>query len=146
MRSKLAVLLVWVVAVVALAACSVPGSAAPTIEGAWARPGTAGAETAAYMTIKAQANQADALMSASSAAANMVQVMESSTDAAGMAGMAEIDHLDIHGGETVELKPGGYHIMLMDLTKDLAVGDKVEIELTFERAGKVTIQAEVKQG
>ena len=146
MRSKLLVVLVSMVAAVVLVACSSPGSATPTIEGAWARPGTAGAETAAYMVIRGQAGQADALMSASSSVANMVQVMESSTDTAGMAGMSQIDHLDIHAGETVELKPGGYHIMLMDLTRDLAVGDKVELELTFEKAGKVTIQAEVKQG
>jgi copper(I)-binding protein len=63
-----------------------------------------------------------------------------------MAGMSDIDHLDIHAGETVELKPGGYHIMLMDLIRDLAVGDKVQLELTFESAGKVTVEAEVRQG
>jgi copper(I)-binding protein len=146
MRSRIAAVCGSLVIMVAVAACSSTGAAAPTIEGAWARPGAAGAETAAYMTIKGQSGQADALMSASSPSAEKVELHEATTDASGMTGMHPIDHLDIHAGEAVELKPGAFHLMVMGLTKDLAVGDKLELELTFEHAGKVTVQAEVKQG
>jgi copper(I)-binding protein len=145
MRSKLVLVSAVVIIAAALVACS--GSAAPTIEGAWARPAAAGAETAAYLTIKGAAGQADSLMSASSPDAATVEVHEATTDAQGMMGMHPIDHLDIHAGESVELKPGGFHIMVMGLTRELAVGgDPLQIELVFENAGKIVVQAEIRQG
>ena len=146
MRSRIGAIGGSLVILFALAACSASGVAAPTIEGAWARPGIAGAETAAYLTIAGTAGQADALLSASSPSAEKVELHEATMDASGTMAMHPIDHLDIHAGETVELKPGGFHIMVMGLTKDLAVGDKLELELTFEHAGKVVVQAEVRQG
>jgi copper(I)-binding protein len=127
-----------------IAACSGPG--APQVAEAWARPGAAGAESAAYLTITAPGGQADALLSASSPAANMVQLHEVSTDAQGMTGMQHIDRLDIPAGETVRLEPGGYHLMLMGLTAELAVGGTIELTLVFERAGNVVVEAEIRQG
>ncbi len=62
-----------------------------------------------------------------------------------MMGMHPIDHLDIHAGETVELKPGGYHLMVMGLTKELAVGGTLELDLVFEQGGKVVVHAEIRQ-
>ena len=144
MRSKFALLWVSMVAVIALVGCA--GAAAPTIEGAWARPAAAGAETAAYLTIKGAAGQADALVSASSPDAETVELHEVKADASGMMGMHPIDHLDIHAGETVELKPGGFHLMVMGLTRELAVGGTIQLELVFENAGKVVVNAEIRQG
>jgi hypothetical protein len=126
------------------AACSGPG--ALQVAEAWARPGAAGAESAAYLTITAPGGQADALLSASSPAADMVQLHEVSTDAQGMTGMHHIDRLDIPAGETVRLEPGGYHLMLMDLTAELAVGGTIELTLVFERAGNIVVEAEIRQG
>jgi periplasmic copper chaperone A len=127
-----------------MAACSGPGAA--QVADAWARPGAAGAESAAYLTITAPSGQADALLSASSPAANMVQLHEVSTDAEGMTGMHHIDRLDIPAGQTVRLEPGGYHLMLMGLTGELEVGGTLELTLVFERAGSVVVQAEIRQG
>jgi len=45
----------------------------------------------------------------------------------------------------VELKPGGFHMMLMGLTRPLKVGDKVQFTLNFEKAGKIPVMAEVKE-
>lgn len=143
-RVLLAFIGVAVGAVTLLAACSGPG--APELADAWARPGAAGAESAAYLTITAPSGQADALVSASSPAANMVQLHEVSTDAQGMTGMHHIDRLDIPAGETVRLEPGGYHLMLMGLTAELAVGGTIELTLVFERAGNVVVEAEIRQG
>lgn len=144
MRSRLVLLSAAIIVVNALVACS--GTATPTIEGAWARPAAAGAETAAYLTIKGPGGQADALVSASSPDAAMVELHEATTDATGMMGMHPIDHLDIHAGEAVELKPGGFHLMVMGLAKELAVGGTLQLELVFENAGKVVVEAEVRQG
>jgi copper(I)-binding protein len=45
----------------------------------------------------------------------------------------------------VELKPGGFHMMLMGLTRPLKTGDKVQLTLNFEKAGKIPVTAEVKE-
>jgi copper(I)-binding protein len=44
----------------------------------------------------------------------------------------------------LELKPGGFHIMMMDLKAPIALGETVSLTLTFEKAGEVTIEAPVK--
>lgn len=77
--------------------------------------------------------------------------MESTTTAmgddmgGGMMTMKPVSTIEIPGGETVELKPGGYHIMLLDVKKVLAVGDTIEVTLTFEKAGEVQTTAEVRE-
>ena len=49
------------------------------------------------------------------------------------------DGLVIPAGETVNLKPGGYHVMFMDITGPLAEGETIKVRLTFEIAGEVDI-------
>jgi copper(I)-binding protein len=134
-----------VVTVVAIGACS-GASAAPTIGQAWARSAPAGGNSAAYLTITGASGQADALLSASSPAADTVQLHEVSTDTSGMTGMHPIARLDIPAGGTVTLEPGGYHLMIMGLKSELAVGGTIEVDLVFEHAGKVAVQAEIRQG
>ena len=145
MRPSVRLLAAVVATVVAVVACS-GAAAAPTIAQAWARPAPAGGNTAAYLTITGAAGQADALLTASSPAADMVQVHEVSTDASGMTGMHPIDRLDIPAGATVTLEPGGYHLMIMGVKSELAVGGTLELDLVFEHAGKVVVQAAIRQG
>ena len=52
--------------------------------------------------------------------------------------MREVDSIDLPAGVAVELKPGGYHIMLMELVKPLEVGTTLKITLVFEKAGSIT--------
>ena len=52
--------------------------------------------------------------------------------------------LEIPPGATVELKPGSYHIMMMNLSRPLAKGEKVKGSLTFEKAGKVDVEFAVE--
>jgi copper(I)-binding protein len=58
--------------------------------------------------------------------------------------MRPVTGIDIPGGGEVALGSGGYHVMLIDLARPLAVGDKVPLTLTFERAGTVDIVADVE--
>jgi copper(I)-binding protein len=62
--------------------------------------------------------------------------------------MRQIQALDLPAGKTVELKPGGYHVMLMGLTQAIPAGSKLPLALVFEdKAGKrktVEISAEVR--
>ena len=67
----------------------------------------------------------------------------SMTDDQAMASMDPLDDLEIPTGETVELAPGGLHIMLTDPTTSLEIGDTIELDLTFERAGTQTLTVPV---
>jgi hypothetical protein len=131
-------------------ACSSSSSSAaaggPTVSGAWVRP-PMGADlpAAGYMTITG-GSAADALIGAASPIAGEVQVHETMAGGSGMMGMQEVDKIDVPAGGTLKLEPGGYHLMLMELKETPAVGSTVEITLTFEGAGDVVVQAEVRAG
>jgi periplasmic copper chaperone A len=114
---------------------------------AWVRPPQGADRPAgAYAVIHGGAED-DALLSVSSSAAMMVEVHETTTDASGMTGMHPIERLEIPAGETVTLQPGGYHLMLMDVMAGaIEVGKTVELHLTFEKAGEIVVQAEVRSG
>lgn len=61
-----------------------------------------------------------------------------------MMGMQKIDRLVIPAGGSVELKPGSYHLMLIDLTQELKAGTTIEITLNFEKAGPMKVTFEVR--
>lgn len=135
------------VALVALAACSTGAATAPTISDAWVRPAMGPERPAAgYMVITNTSGQADALLSVSMAGASSVEIHQTTSDASGMMGMHPIPRLEVPAGGTVKLEPGGYHLMIMGLTTPLEVGSKVTLELVFERAGTVVVEADVRQG
>lgn len=63
-----------------------------------------------------------------------------------VAEMKEVHSLELPAGESMALKPGGHHIMLMKLSGPLEPGDKVPVTLAFEKAGPVTVDAVVREG
>ena len=115
------------------------------IEKPWARATPAGAKTgAAYMTIDNKSNVADRLTAASSEVAKTLQIHEMKV-VNGIMKMREIPGgLPVPAGSSVTLKPGGYHVMLIDLNKPLKVGEKFPLTLVFEKAGKVSIEVPVE--
>ena len=116
-----------------------------TLGGAWARETAAGGTSAAYLTITNGTFTDDVLVGVSApTVTNDASLHETTSDANGMTGMQHADELKIPAGGTVTLEPGGYHIMLMDLTTDLRAGDKVDLMLTFEQAGPVPVTADVR--
>jgi copper(I)-binding protein len=136
--------------------CSSGGSTAEVvITDAWARPSSAMASAgAAYMTIHNNGTP-DALVGASSPAATTVEVHETvvtgspaagASGDGGMMGMQPVERLEIPAGGSVELKPGSYHIMLIGLEQDLNAGATIEVTLTFEKAGELTLSVPVKEG
>jgi len=58
--------------------------------------------------------------------------------------MQEVDSVVIDAGGSVDLMPGGYHIMLMELAAPLELGAKFDVTLTFATAGTITVVAEVR--
>ena len=61
----------------------------------------------------------------------------------GEMGMRPVEFVDLPAGVAVELKPGGYHIMFIDLVKPLEVGTTISLTLVFEKAGEVVIDVPV---
>ena len=59
--------------------------------------------------------------------------------------MRPVDRVEIAAGSRAEFEPGGYHVMLLDLAAPLELGSTFEIVLTFEKAGDVTVTAEVRE-
>jgi copper(I)-binding protein len=99
--------------------------------------------TAVFMTIENKGAVADRLVSAASPVAGIVEIHEMKIDG-GMMQMREVKDIEVKPGTTVELKPGGYHIMLMDLKQPLKQGDSLPVTLRFEKAGALEIKASVE--
>ena len=59
--------------------------------------------------------------------------------------MKPVESITLPKGVMVELKPGGYHIMMLKLAKPLKVGDTVKITLTFDKAGIVLVDVPVRE-
>lgn len=97
-----------------------------------------------FLTITNNGKQADRLISATSPAAEQVQIHTVSMPG-GVMRMRELPGgLEIPAGSSVALKPGGFHIMLIGLKGPLKQGAMVPAELRFQRAGKVKINFEVE--
>jgi periplasmic copper chaperone A len=149
-----------------LAACSGPSSSQATsggieIKNVWARPAAmmdmasdssgnmnsgemSGSNGAAYLTIVNNGNSADRLDKVESTIAGSTELHQSVMKDNVMS-MVPVDGIDVPAKGRVDLKPGGYHIMLVGIKQDLKLGDKIHLTLVFEKAGKIEVDADVKQ-
>ena len=104
------------------------------VRDAWVRPALPGQNaTGAFMSLLSA--DGARLLGVSSPAAGVVEVHEMVMDGTVMR-MRPVPALELPAGKAVELKPGGYHVMLMDLKRPLAVGEKVRLELRLETRDK----------
>jgi copper(I)-binding protein len=114
------------------------------IAGPWSRATPKGASIAAgYLTIKNTGTTADRLVGGSSDTAAKFEMHEMSMDNGVMKMRPLKDGLEIKPGESVELKPGGLHVMFVGLKKPLKQGDHIKATLVFEKAGKVDVDFDV---
>ena len=157
-----------------LSACSTPAAdGGITVKDQWARPsalpaptatpkaGMSGAMTntlstsmdsgmngpvsAAYMTIQNGSSKADRLISVVTSAAGVAEVHETYSQDNGMMGMRPVQGgLEIPANGSVSLKPGGYHIMLMNLKDQLKEGQTIKLSLKFASGKTIDIDAPVK--
>lgn len=102
-----------------------------------------GANSAAYMIIHNNGNEADKLLKAEGDIADAVEIHVSEM-VDGVMSMHPVDGVDIPAKGQAELKPGSYHIMLIGIKRDLNEGEKVNLKLTFEKSGSMDIEAEVR--
>ncbi|MBX3032063.1 MAG: copper chaperone PCu(A)C [Chloroflexi bacterium] len=128
---------------------AVPGSpmAGLTVDGAWARVSPMVERAgAAYLVIHSQAATDDALIGVTSPAAAVVELHVTEADAQGMMSMHPVPEVAVPAGGSVELAPGGYHLMLIDLVAPLEDGTDVELVLSFRSGTTLTVQARVGAG
>jgi len=112
------------------------------VEDAWVR-GTVATQkaTGAFMRLTPSANAR--LVDARSPVAAVVEIHEMAMENDVMR-MRQVPGVDLAAGRTLELKPGGYHVMLMDLKQPLKAGEQVPITLVFEDAAQKRFTQEIK--
>ncbi|GIV84345.1 MAG: hypothetical protein KatS3mg052_1352 [Candidatus Roseilinea sp.] len=163
-----------VAAALLLVACAAPATPAPNTSGqsdiairdAWARPtmgmvsageghshgssdktdtAKSGVNSAAYMVIENKGNAPDKLLRASGDIADMIQVHQTK-EKDGMMMMEEVaGGLEIPANGSVELRPAGYHIMLMGVKRELKPGDAFQLTLTFQSGKTVSVDVAVRE-
>jgi uncharacterized protein YcnI/copper(I)-binding protein len=115
-----------------------------TVEGPWARATPGGAKVAGgYLTITNTGQEPDRLIGGTVPFARRFEVHEMAMEGGIMRMRPLANGLEIKPGETVELKPGAHHLMFLDLTSGLKVGQSVKGTLQFEKAGKVDVEFKV---
>lgn len=147
---KLGALVAGAALLVGVTACSSDDTSTPdtpdiTVSGQWARTSPMATDMgAAYMTIEARA--LDELIGASvdMSVAMMTEVHETITEN-GASKMQEVERIEVTPDSPIEMKPGGYHVMLMGLTEPLVTGDTISVTLKFSKAGEVTVDVPVRE-
>jgi periplasmic copper chaperone A len=114
-----------------------------TVNDPWVR-GTVAQQKATGLFAQITSAKGGRLVSASSPAAGMVEIHEMKMEGDVMRMRALPDGLALPAGKAVELKPGGYHVMLMDLKAPLKAGDTVPVTLVIEGADKKRETVEIK--
>jgi periplasmic copper chaperone A len=134
-------------------ACGGTGGTTGTISvtDPWIRVTTPDQPAAGYLVIANGTPDDDALTAVSSPAFGSVQLHETMVMSAepgdsggGMMGMQPVSEIPVPANGSVSLEPGGYHLMLTEAIGAVAVGDLVELTLTFRNADPVTVSATVK--
>lgn len=115
------------------------------IDRAWARATPAGASVAAgYLRITNDGKEADRLMGGEASFAGRLEVHEMSMANNVMHMRQLTEGLEIKPGQSVELKPGGFHLMFVGVKGRLLQGSHVKATLQFEKAGKVEVDFDVQ--
>ena len=114
-----------------------------TVQDAWARATPPGAKIAAGYLVIRNAGAADRLVSASSPAAERVETHMTTRDG-DVLRMHEVKGYEVPARGTLELKPGGSHLMLVNIKAPLKEGMSVPLTLNFEKAGEVKTELAVR--
>ena len=97
----------------------------------------------AFFTIENAGTRSVKLLGVASPAAASVELHQMAMEG-GVMRMRSVSAVEVRPGDKLELKPGGYHVMLSDLKEPLKAGDKFPLTLTFEGAGTIEVSVEVE--
>lgn len=99
---------------------------------------------AAYFTVTNHKSTADRLLEARSPVAERVELHTHDVDSEGVMRMRQVQAVDLPAGEAAALRPGGLHVMLIDLEDRLVEGEQFPLTLVFEGAGTVEVEVTVE--
>jgi copper(I)-binding protein len=99
---------------------------------------------AVFMKLMNAGGADDRLISAQTEVANAVELHESKMDENGVMRMSPVPNIPVPAGGSATLQPGGLHVMLIGLNRELAIGDKFSLTLNFEKSGPRTLEVEVR--
>ena len=157
--------LIFLLIMVLLAACGGPSGPQIKVEDVWARPALAMEEMqsaepsegamgtgqgmagtgAVFMVLANEGDEPDRLLGGQTEVAKVVEIHETRMEGEVMKMQMLPEGLEIAAKGEVLLKPGGYHVMLIGLQRDLKPGDTFRLELQFERSGTLTVEPEVRE-
>ena len=136
-----------VLAALTLAACASSQGASQggiTVTDAWARTSPMMDRAGVvYMVLQNNNSVDDKLLSAQSDIARTIELHETK-QSGDMLEMSPIPNIPIPSNGRAELKPGGMHMMLIGLNRELKAGDKIKFTLFFDKAGQVPVTVEVR--
>ena len=131
-------------AVLFTAACT-PDSGDLAVFDVWVRPERAGGNSAVYFMIDNPAMEADSLLSAKSDVAERVEIHLSTPGADGVMRMVQQGAVPVAGKSAVLFAPGGLHLMLVGLSRELSAGETFLLRLQFKNAGEIVISVPVEE-
>lgn len=114
-----------------------------TVVDAWARTAAMGSNGAVYMTIENNGDE-DKLLRVTTDLAGSCELHESSMKPDGTMQMVPQEYILIPSNGSATLKPGGLHIMLIEVTRDMKEGDTLTLTLEFEKADQLTVAVPVQ--
>ena len=130
-------------AVLASSALAAVASPPVDVQGAWARASVPGQKsTGAFMTLTAR--EGTQLVGVETTVAGVAEVQEMKIESDIMRMRPVQGGLDLPAGQAVELKPGGYHVMLMDLKAPMAKGSTIPLTLVFKNPKGVQSKVELQ--
>lgn len=111
----------------------------------WTRPTPEGAKAGAvYLSLTNSGSEADTLIAVESQIAGKTQLHQT-IDEGGVMKMRPVEGgIALAPGATVQFKPGGYHIMLLDLKQRLLEGQRFPLTLTFAKSGTIDVEVSVE--
>lgn len=131
----------WLISLMFLA---MPAWAQVSVDKPWTRATPPGAKVGAGFMQLRNAGAADRVVGASSPVAGRVEMHVTMRDGEVMK-MREVKSFEVPAGGTFELKPGGAHLMLMDLKQALKKGEKVPLTLKLEKGGELKVELTVEE-
>lgn len=113
---------------------------------AWIRPTVQGQNGAVYFLLNNYSAEADELVAASSNITDSVEIHESSmVEGTDVMQMNQVFSVPLNGGSEVTFKPGGLHIMLVDVKREIKNGETVEITLHFKKHADIPVNVSVSE-
>jgi hypothetical protein len=137
---------IWTIVLVGtliLTACGSPGDI--EVRQPWARAAMQGENSAVYFELQNHSELADEIIGASSDVAEAVELHLSSMDENGAMTMTKQDSVPLAVDAEIQFAPGGLHVMLIGLTRDLKAGDHFQLTLRFQNHADLLLEVIVQE-